>query len=303
MNPLQEPSRTGARPGWHRLSRWLLLCALLGLGACSSTTFVYNRLHIILPWYVGTYVDLDREQKDYFRENLESLLLWHRLEELPLYLIVLDRVTGDLDSSLLAEDVAAVSAELEAAWFRLEAWGLELLLALGERLSDEQMEEFVGSLWEKQREYEEEYLSRSDREYRREAYKSLKDSMQDFLGRLDGAQRARLEAASDELLRSDKVWLQERRAWIERFERLLQREPGWQQAIRDTIDRRDEITSRVYIDTYGHNIEVIHAAIADVLNSRDERQDRRLRRELEKLREDLQTLIEQGETQAVKKAA
>ena len=47
------------------------------------------------------------------------------------------------------------------------------------------------------------------------------------------------------------------------------------------------------MDTYNHNLGVINRAIAEVLNSRSEKQDRRLRRELEKLREDLLTLIAQ----------
>ena len=34
----------------------VLLCLL---GACSSTTFVYNRLDSILPWYLDDYVDLN----------------------------------------------------------------------------------------------------------------------------------------------------------------------------------------------------------------------------------------------------
>ena len=41
--------------------RWIkagLICTLLLLGACSSTSFVYNRLDFIVPWYADDYVDL-----------------------------------------------------------------------------------------------------------------------------------------------------------------------------------------------------------------------------------------------------
>ena len=108
-------------------------------------------------------------------------------------------------------------------------------------------------------------------------------------------ERERLEQASQELQRSDGVWLTERRAWIERAETMLQREPGWQDQVREAIARRDDTVSQEYLDTYAHNLEVIHAAIADVIESRSEKQDRRLRRELQDLRADLQTLIDQGE--------
>jgi hypothetical protein len=39
---------------------------------------------------------------------------------------------------------------------------------------------------------------------------------------------------------------------------------------------------------------VIYRAVADTLNSRSNKQDRRLRGKLDDLREDLQTLIDQG---------
>ena len=43
-------------------------------------------------------------------------------------------------------------------------------------------------------------------------------------------------------------------------------------------------------------MDIIHALVAAVLNARDERQDRHLQRELDSLRDDLQTLIGQART-------
>jgi uncharacterized membrane-anchored protein YhcB (DUF1043 family) len=43
-------------------------------------------------------------------------------------------------------------------------------------------------------------------------------------------------------------------------------------------------------------MDVVFGAIADVLNSRSARQDKRLRNELNDLRDDLQTLVSQGVT-------
>ena len=300
MNRLPKPSLTGASASLQPLAsryvpRLALVLILLLLGACSGTTFLYNRLNIIIPWYVDSYVDLDREQKRYLGDLLDPFLDWHRNEELSSYVAILDQVTDDLDAPVTAEGVRAVSREFENAWFRLESRGLEWMLDLGEQLSDEQMDEFIESLSDKQQDYEEKYLERTDEEFRRESYDGLKDSLQDYMGRLDSAQRERLERASQELRRSDSVWLTERRAWIERAENMLQREPGWQDEVRQAIARRDDTVSQEYVDTYTHNLEVIHAAIAEVIDSRSEKQDRRLRRELQDLRADLQTLIAQGQ--------
>ena len=61
----------------------LLAALLLTLVGCSSTTFVYNRLNLIIPWYVGKYVDLSRDQKKVLDAELQPFLQWHRHEELP----------------------------------------------------------------------------------------------------------------------------------------------------------------------------------------------------------------------------
>ena len=277
-----------------KTSKYYLLLALLFIGGCSSTTFVYNRLDFILPWYLDDYVELDRAQDAFLDEQLQPFLAWHRTEELPRYTQILDDITRRLDAPLTAQDVAAISLEFEQAWFRLEGRALEWLLALGERLTDDQVQQFLDELWDKQEEYQKKYLERSDQEYREDSYDSLRDSVQDYLGRLDKPQKQLLETASTDLLRSDTTWLRERAAWLQRLEVMMRREPGWQQAIRDSVQRRSETVSAEYLDLYEHNLAVIHSALAQVLNSRSEKQDQRLRKKLANLREDLQTLVDQG---------
>jgi hypothetical protein len=273
----------------------VLLCLL---GACSGTTFVYNRLDSILPWYLDDYVELNNTQDRQLDEVLAPFLAWHRQQELPRYVALLDQVATDLDGQVSAAQVNGIYVGIEDAWLRLQDKSLDWLLALGATLSDEQVQEFLDVLNERQEEYEEEYLERSEREYREDSYEALVDNMQDYLGRLTEAQRERLRAASLELRRSDSVWLQERAAWLQRLDVLMQRQPGWQQRVREAIALRDETVSEQYSATYEHNLEIIFSAIAAVLDSRSEKQDRRLRAELRDLREDLQSLTDQGVARA-----
>ena len=281
----------------YRACRTYLLFALLLLGGCSSTTFVYNRLDFLLPWYLDDYVELNQAQDQILDDQLRPFLAWHRSVELPLYLQILDDIDRRLDGELTVDDIAAISLEFEDAWLRLEGRALDWLLTLGERLTDEQVQEFLAALWDRQEEYEKKYLKRSEREYRRDSYDNLVDNMQDYLGRLDRDQKQVLESASEELMRSDSIWLRERTAWLQRLEVFMRREPGWQQAVRDSIKRRSETVSADYLELYEHNLGVIHAALAQVLNSRTEKQDSRLRKKIADLREDLQTLVAQGEPQ------
>ena len=283
--------------------RWFPVLLLVFLTACSSTTFVYNRLDFLLPWYLGDYVELEREQKKQLGSLLDPFLQWHRAEELPQYLQLLQEAESKLDGPLTAADIESISLSFEAAWLRLESRALEWLMELGEELSDEQIAGFITELRDKQSEYEEKYLTRTDEEYHEEAYENLRDSLQDYMGRLDSEQRELLRDSSLELLRSDGVWLPERAAWIDMLQRVLRREPGWQQALREAIASRDDTVSAAYRDTYAHNAGVIYATLAEVINSRSEKQDRRLRSEIGGLERDLETLIEQGRENDSKGAA
>ena len=113
------------------------------------------------------------------------------------------------------------------------------------------------------------------------------------MGRLDWGQRSILEEATGKMIRSDAVWLSERQAWIDRLENTLQREAGWQEQILADLAARDQTVNPEYNEALEHNLAVIHQAVADLVNSRTDKQDKRLRRKLNDFRDDVQTLIEQ----------
>lgn len=277
-----------------RARLWLLALLLVCLAGCSSTRFAYNRLDFLVPWYLGDYVSLDRNQGRLLKAELRPFLDWHRQQELPRYVALLDRVEGKLDRQLTAEDMVLLTEEAEIAIYRLQNRALDWMLALGEELRDEQMAEFLAGLQEQQSEYEEKYLERDDAEYRADACERLQDNARKYIGRLQREQKAGLVAACDDMRRSDSLWLEARGQWLVRLDLILQREPGWQAALREALEKRGETVSADYRSTYDHNVLVIQLAVAKLLNSRSERQDAHLRRELGKLRRDLVALVEQG---------
>ena len=272
----------------------LAMSLLMLLEACSSTTFVYNRLDFILPWYLDDYVDLNRDQKALLDELLKPFLHWHRVEELPQYVEILREIEQGLDRTVTPRMIGQFFSKFEQAWLRLEDEVLDWMFKLGAGLSDQQIEEFLAVLQEQQKEYEEEYLDRSGEEYLEDSYDNFLDSLQDYLGRLDESQRASLWEASSKLQRMDVLWLEERASWLVNMGVLLERAPGWQQKLRDLKAAREDNYSPQYREMYAHNLAVIEGAIATVINSRSEKQDRRLRKKLQNLRQDFETLIAQS---------
>jgi hypothetical protein len=270
------------------------LALLLLLAGCSGRVFFYNRLDLLIPWYLGRYVELEREQDRYLDQLLEPFLSWHRQQELPRYLALLEEAEAALEGPVTAAEIAGLSDAAEAAWYRLRDAAVDWLLDLGGELSALQVAEFIAALRERQEEYEEEYLPRSDETFREEACESMVDSLRDYLGRLEPAQEERLCAAAQDLERSDRLWLAERAAWIAILEHELRREPGWEERLRALIGNWSAQVSAEYLRMVEHNSAVVEAAIADAIDRRTPRQDARLRRELADLREDLQTLLDAG---------
>lgn len=302
-----------------RRGGWLLLMLLM-LTGCSTTTFFYNRLHIFIPWMIDDYVNLNGEQDDQLEALLVDYLQTHRRDYLPRYIDFLDQTLASLDQPLTLQKVEDLYAVAAVEVRQLEQDSLDWLLAIGESLSEEQMQEFIEAMEEQQEEYAEEYLSRDQQAFEEQVYERLEDSLGDFLGRLQPEQRQLLREAAQQARRTDTVWLEQRAQRLAELKPLLQRPPGWQQQIRAMVARQYEPSAQEnkkdsaqeikvdsaqgntenqpLLDVYDYNLKVFLQAVVDVVNSRSPRQDRRLRGKLEDLREDFQRLIEQGEARA-----
>jgi hypothetical protein len=268
-----------------------LACLLSG---CSNT-FIYNRLDWVIPWYVSDYLNLDSTQKKSFKTQLLPLLDWHRNEELQTYLVFLDSIESDLDKPITKAVVSAWADKLIAAYNRLKQRGIPLALNMGKQMSDLQLQYFIEDMYQRQEQLEEEYLTRSEEEFRQQTYDNFEEGASDFIGRLGKAQRLRLQQAAAEIKRFDEAWLAQRLSWLQHAEKILQREPGWQQEGRILLTSREEFESPAYKAANLHNEQVIYAAIADVIEARTEKQDKRVREEISNFRHDIEQLIAQGQ--------
>ena len=186
---------------------------------------------------------------------------------------------ANADASMVRSWVDEV---LEAA-MRVERSMMSVALEFGGNISDEQMREFVGSLREQQREYEDEFLERSDAEYANDTYENLADFLERFMGRLSPGQQAALRQASDRLQRFDAPWLEERRKWLETLEPMLQRQPGWQEAVMRAHAGRLDNRTPEYRAVLEHNLGLITGAVAEVIAQMTERQHRKTREEIDAL--------------------
>ncbi len=269
-----------------------LIFFLVFLVGCSSTTFVYNRIDFLLPWYLESYVDLNREQKQDLKQLLIPFFKWHREEELPNYLAIIEDLELTLDASVEFETIAGITYDVEESWFRLEDRMLLWAIPMTRELSSKQLDGFIQSMQTKTEQSEKEYLNRNLQTYQNDNYKRLRKNLRRFMGGLNKEQLGLVSAASKEMIRVDGQWIANRKALIEKLKGILEREDGWELAL-ENISHRDDLVAQNYRKTYAHNISVNQNLLVEILNSRTDKQDLKLRTQLLKYKTDINNLINQ----------
>lgn len=166
-----------------------VLLVAAALGACSTIKLAYNNLPELSYWWLDAYLDFDGSQTPKVRDELAQLLSWHRQNELPRVLGVLQEA-----QALAPRDVTAAQAcrmadqireRLLAVTERAEPAGTELALSLTEA----QLQQLERKYAKNNAEYRKEWLDRSRAEVQEKRYEKFLDRLEDFYGRLTPEQR------------------------------------------------------------------------------------------------------------------
>lgn len=273
------------------MRQFLTLILVTTLVGCSANRLLYNRADTFIRWAADDYVTLNREQQAAFDQRLDDFLAWHRSEELPRYREFIVTSLGTLEDGVTLDEAVAISEEIDLAADRFQGQFIELLLATAEELSDEQIQDFLAELERNQAEYADERLVRDAETYYADSAKTMKDFVKRLIGRLNRDQRAEIEQRSMDLTRLDGLWHDDRARWGRALRVILEaKAPGWQAEIRKLGETRSEARIPEYVAGIEHNGDVILALLVDIINSRTERQDRRMRRFLEGLVDDIDAL-------------
>ena len=271
----------------------ILLFSLIFLVGCSSTTFIYNRIDFLLPWYLESSVDLNQEQRQKLNELLEPFFEWHREEELPKYVKIIEDFESILDEKIELASIEAITHEVEQSWFRLEDNMITWVIPMTHELSNEQITEFLQTMQTKTAQNENKYLSRNLQTYQNDNYKRIRKNLRRFIGGMNKDQLDLIDIASKEMIRVDGQWIDNRKALIENLKVILKRGEGWELDLENITHRDDKVASN-YRRTYSHNIAVNERLFVEILNSRTEKQDKKLRSQLLRYKTDIKTLIAQN---------
>lgn len=268
---------------------WIIILAGLILQSCSSQ-FIYDRIDRIAQFYIERYIDLDKQQSNLLKVNLQSLKEWHRQEELKSYQQFLIEIESDLQKDISAETVAGWVQHLRQAYNQVRDRALPPMIEMAQTLTDSQIQDLADNMDKRNIKLEKEYLSRDDSEYRESAFDEMNDRLSEWLGRLTREQKHRLHAAVSGLERLDREWLDGRRSWQKQIIGELQRKPGWQSRLTDLVKKGNQYTDDQDIAANHRNELRVYEAVADVLNTRNDRQQHKLQEKLDNWKKDLAEL-------------
>ena len=267
------------------------LILVLFLGGCSSITFIYNQFDNLFPWYLQSYVELDRDQKKYLDELLIPFFQWHRMEEMPKYAQIIVDLELAINDEVDIESIALITHNVEESWFRLEDQMIMWATPLARELSDEQITKFIQVLRTKTTQSEKKLLVRNDQVYQSDSYKSLRKNLRRFMGSLTKDQLELVKITSKEMRRVDGERIQSRKAFIEKLNLILQRRQGWEERL-EKITHSDDLVAENYQSTYDSNTELIQQLLVVILNSRNDKQDQKLRTQLSRYKADINSLTQ-----------
>lgn len=97
----------------------IIIAGALLLQGCTLLGIAYNNMHHLIVWRADGYLDLSREQKKELRKRLVDYLAWHRREELPLYIALLQDMQKQISKGITAEGWHRIVGDFEAGHARL----------------------------------------------------------------------------------------------------------------------------------------------------------------------------------------
>ncbi len=156
---------------------------------CSTIKLVYNQSDDLLYWWADAYVDLEAEQKTTTREALGDLQRWHRQQQLPEYVVLLQKARGMALQDINAPQVCAVTDEMKASFLLLLRQIEPAAARLGTQLKTDQLQHMRKRYDKTNKEWRSDWLEGSAEKRLRYRTKQALNRLEDFYGRLDDPQR------------------------------------------------------------------------------------------------------------------
>lgn len=180
---------------WTRIIRPLAaVAALVLLGSCSAVKLTYNNLPELAYWWSDGYADLNETQSAQLRNDLEQLLAWHRDHELPKIADLLQLVQRDAQTDTTDQNVCRIYDHVRERLNAVRVQAEPAAVSLAMSLSSMQIQHIETKFDKGNKAWRRKWIARTKPEQLDQRLQISVERAEQFYGKLDGKQRAVLQA-------------------------------------------------------------------------------------------------------------
>ena len=194
-------------------NRWmyaLLTLMLVVVAGCSSLRLAYNNGDTVLYWWLNAYVDLDRDQKGWVREDIDKLFDWHRKTQLKDYVEILRKGQKQVQGNPTQADLMADYSEIKSRTQSLLLKAAPDLADLARSLKPEQVAQMEKKFKSNNDDYRKKFLTGDQEKRQQLRYKKSMEQFELWFGSFSSEQEALIRKASDARPLDNEIWLDER---------------------------------------------------------------------------------------------
>jgi hypothetical protein len=173
-----------------RLSRIIgLLSLAVALAGCSAIQLGYNVLPEMSYWWLDGYLDFNDSQQPSVREDIAAVHGWHRANELPAFIPLLQRAERMVGGELGADQVCALEPELRARLSAVRERLEPVVARHAVSFSPMQLRHLERKYAQKNRDYLNDWVRLPPEEQLDKRLKAIAERTEMLYGRLDDAQK------------------------------------------------------------------------------------------------------------------
>ncbi len=192
------------------LRRLVLITGIGMLAACSSLRLAYNNGDTLLYWWLDGYVDLNSDQKDWVKKDIDKLFQWHRKTQLEDYIQILQTGQRQLAGNPTSADLLGDFDEIKKRTQRLLLQAKPELADLARSLQPEQIDKLEKKFASNLDDFRKKNMKGDREDQQKFRYKKSMEQFELWFGRFSTEQEVQLRKASDARPLDNTIWLNER---------------------------------------------------------------------------------------------
>ncbi|MBC3422357.1 DUF6279 family lipoprotein [Pseudomonas sp. RW3S2] len=271
----------------------LILAFALTLAACSRIDLAYRNLDRLVPWSLGDYLDMNRQQKALLDERLKEHLAWHCKTQLPGYLDWLDKVrlmvaNQTVTDQALQQRTTEARQAIGRVAEEITPSATELLRGMSDAQVAEMRKAFDDDIAEHQKQYVDTPLPKQIQARATRMEKRLTP----WLGELNARQRLRVMTWSQALGDQNSEWIANRQAWQQQLVLAMEqrRSPAFEPRLAQLLQRKESLWSPAYRMAFENTELQARSLLVDLMQQSSPAQRQFLQDRLAKVRRDFSEL-------------